>query len=570
MSKNAASKASQTASSLDQNPQSPEKKCSPWLLFALPIGLGLALSVVITLVNVLRTVDTKAIYLGLDGLRSLIFGTLIVTIAMCCILLRLKPKLRTILASLACCVIVGFVFSKLVRVESFYGNMVPRLTWSWKPTPEQAVREYFVNRRIDPTESLAERHELDKASLFQPSESDFPGFLGPGRNAVLVGVKLDADWTARPPCQLWRHPVGLGWSSFAVVGGAAVNLEQRGESECVVCYELHSGRELWSHAEKTRFVDEHGDGPRSTPTVVGGRVYSLGATGILTCLNFQTGELIWRQQVLDSRQQNLLWGMSGSPLVIDDRVIVTPGGQAAAAICYSASDGRKLWQVGDDPGAYASPMATEICGQQQILSFNGAGLRAITTKGELQWLFPWLTQGELQRVNVAQPVVVDTLESSPNSVQRTRILISSGYGNGTALIQVESRDGQWNAETVWHSRQLKSKMSNFVVHGDYIYGLDSGILTCIDLAGGTRQWKGGRYGHGQILLVDDLLLIQAEAGEVVLVRASPDGLHQLASLPALDGKTWNHAALAGNILLVRNDHEAAAYELPVLPNRNVQ
>jgi outer membrane protein assembly factor BamB len=253
--------------------------------------------------------------------------------------------------------------------------------------------------------------------------------------------------------------------------------------------------------------------------------------------------------------------MSGSPLVLDDQVVVTPGAdQGASAISYSLETGNEFWRSGDDRAAYSSPIQSHICGERQVLSFNGAGLGCYATDGTPRWLHPWLTQGESQRVNVAQPVV---LPADPTRMaDSTRVLISSGYDNGTALLEIQRTASEFNVAVVWHSKNLKSKMSNFVVHGQHIYGLDNGILTCLDLNDGQRKWKRGRYGHGQMLLVGDKLLIQAESGEIVLVAASPEEHRELAKFNALSSKTWNNLALAGNTLVVRNDREAAAFELP--------
>ena len=331
----------------------------------------------------------------------------------------------------------------------------------------------------------------------------------------------------------------------------------------MVCYDLLTGAERWVHADEVRFTDEHGDGPRATPTLDNGRVYTLGGTGLLNCLDALSGQRIWQQQTLaDPAKQNLLWGMSGSPLVVNDLVIVTPGGEPGKAVmAFACRDGQLAWSAGDDPAAYASPALVQLAGQTQLLSFNGAGLRGFAvTDGQPLWLFPWVTQGKRQRVNVAQPIVVTPADAS--AANEGFVLVSSGYAMGMALVRVSVEADQWQVEEVWRSSALKSKMSNFVVHDGYIYGFDSGILTCLDLRDGHRIWKRGRYGHGQLLLVDGLLLIQCETGEVVLVEATPHGHQELASLDVISGKTWNHAALAGNVLVVRNDREAVALELP--------
>jgi outer membrane protein assembly factor BamB len=538
------------------------KKCSPWLLLAMPVAVGIALGMVITLVQSLREVDTRSIYLGLDGMRLPIGVAMFTLILATVATVVFRPKLKTLALSGIALLLTAIALFSTVRVESFYGNMMPRLAWRWTPTAEQQVTMFLTNTAKVPSRTL------EISQFYQTTSHDFPQFLGPHRDGVLAGVKLSSDWNSNPPQVLWRHPVGLGWSSFAVVGRAAVTLEQRGPSECVVCYDVKTGEEIWSHGEVTRFTDEHGDGPRTTPTIFGDRVLSMGANGLLTCLQLETGKLLWKRSTLDNPDhQNLLWGMSGSPLICGEQVVVTPGsGDGAAARAYYISDGEEAWHNGNDRAAYASPIEADICGDRQILSFNGAGLRAYAIDGTPLWLHPWLTQGESQRVNVAQPVVLEqtSAESLKDTAHlRSQVLISSGYDNGTALLEICRADNSWKVEEVWTSKQLKSKMSNFVVRDGFLYGLDNGILTCVDLKDGQRKWKRGRYGHGQMLLVDDKLLIQAETGEIVLVAASPTSHQELAKFNALFSKTWNNLALAGNIMVVRNDREAAAFELPI-------
>jgi outer membrane protein assembly factor BamB len=533
------------------------RKLSSWILLAMPVGIGLCLSFVVSFFQWLQEENTRLLFVGLDGMRfPLAIGAMVACLLIVALFL-VRPKFKTLAISAMAIFAIGYGCSKVFRVDSYYGNRTPRLTWRWNPTPEEKVKSYLIS-------TMTSRTGIPTQNVFLPTEHDFPGFLGGNRNAKIDTLNLGSDWERHPPRLLWRHPVGLGWSGFAVVGNAAVNLEQRDENECVVCYDVRSGVELWCHQETARFKNDHGDGPRSTPTIYQGKVLSMGGTGILTCIDLASGELLWkRASFADSDKQNLLFGMTGSPLVVDDQVVVTPGaGPGSAAICYSIATGKEVWRNGDDPAAYASLIEVTLCGERQLLSFNGAGLRSYDVQGNPLWLQPWLTQGEA-RVNVAQPVVVESNPENSQPEHGARVLISSGYDHGSALLKISRQGDQWESEVVWESKQLKSKLSNFVVFGDHIYGLDNGLLTCIDLKDGRRVWKRGRYGHGQMLLVRDKLLIQSESGEVVLVAASPDSLHEITKFPALTSKTWNHVALAGRILVVRNDHEAAAYELPL-------
>ena len=529
----------------------------------MPIVIGLALSFAISLGKWLQEEQSRLLFIGLDGMCFYLAIGSVALIAVVVSIFYLRPSVRTLAIAGAWIVMACFGVSKLIRIDGYYGNRTPRIAWRWTPQAELQIKTYLTSR------TRIERIPVPM-ELFTPSENDFPELLGKDRLAKVNNVELATNWELQQPTLLWRHPVGLGWSSFAVVGNAAVNLEQREENECVVCYEVRTGVELWCHSERTRFNHEYGDGPRSTPTIRDGRVFSMGATGVLTCIDFMSGELIWKQSVFtDAKSQNLTFGMSGSPLVFQGMVIVTPGaGAGASAIAYSVDTGSEIWRSGDDQASYASPVAATLCGQTQILSFDGAGLRSYAADGQTLWLQPWVTQGE-SRVNVAQPIVLgpDEIDQSTGTDDSgnpwAKVLISSGYDKGTALLKITRTDTTWFSEVIWESKQLKSKLSNFVVYQNYAYGLDNGLLTCIDLKDGERVWKRGRYGHGKLLLVKDNLLIQAESGEILLVAATPDAHTELAKSEALSSKTWNNLALAGDVLVVRNDREAAVFTLPV-------
>ncbi len=546
-----------TETELNDSSKPDSRKLSAWVLVAMPVGIGVFLSIVVSFFKWLQEENTRLLFVGLDGMRvplaigSVFAGAIIIA------LFYVRPKFKTLTIATALLFVVAYGCSKLFRVDSYYGNRTPRLTWRWSPTPEQKSKSYL-------TSTTSRKTGIPTESIFLPTDHDFPSFLGKYRDAIVNAPDLASDWERQPPKLLWKHPVGLGWSSFAVVGHAAVNLEQRDENECVVCYDVRNGVELWCHKETARFKNDHGDGPRSTPTIHDGRVLSLGGTGILTCIDLVSGELLWkRASFTDADKQNLLFGMTGSPLVFDDKVLITPGaGQGGSAICYSLATGDEVWRNGNEPAAYASPIEVSLCGERQLLCFNGAGLRSYDREGNELWLQPWLTQGEA-RVNVAQPVVVESNSDNTQSDESAHVLISSGYDHGTALLKISRQNVRWDCDVIWEYKQLKSKLSNFIVFGNHIYGLDNGLLTCIDLTDGRRVWKRGRYGHGQMLLIRDKLLIQSESGEVVLVAATPDAHRELTKFPALTSKTWNHVALAGRVLVVRNDHEAAAFELPL-------
>jgi outer membrane protein assembly factor BamB len=371
---------------------------------------------------------------------------------------------------------------------------------------------------------------------------------------VLTGIPLRCDWVRPPPRTIWRQPIGLGWSAFAVSGQHAITQEQRGEDELIVCYELQTGHALWAHTNRVRFSEAlGGDGPRATPTLHQGHVYAMGASGILDCLEEATGQLIWSHDVLrENHLSNLTWGKSCSPLLAHDLVVVTGGEQREKTLlAYEAATGKPVWQAGRDRASYCSPLLASLCGQEQILMVNGHSVTGHDPHdGEILWEYAW--PGELDKAT--QPLVVDT----------NRVFIAAGYGVGCAMLKIErSAAGGWSAVALWKNRNLKPKFTNLVRRGHYVYGLDDGVLTCVNLEQGNREWKEGRYGHGQILLVDDRLLIQAESGDVVLVEISPERPQERTRFQALRGKTWNNPVLIQALLLVRNDQEAACYRLPL-------
>ncbi|MEZ6071002.1 MAG: PQQ-binding-like beta-propeller repeat protein [Pirellulales bacterium] len=319
------------------------------------------------------------------------------------------------------------------------------------------------------------------------------------------------------------------------------------------CYDMATGAAAWTHADEARFSDfVAGDGPRATPTVHQGRVYAYGATGILNCLDASSGELIWTRNVYDESTDSLpRWGNSCSPLIDGSRVIVTAGGGdgGGALIAFDQLTGDIVWSGGDDGPSYSSPVMATLAGVRQILIVGATHLSGPDPEtGAVLWRQPW----HPEHPNVSQAVPLNG----------DRVFLSAGYGQGCAVFQLASgRDG-WSVHELWANLGLKTKFTNVVVRRGHVFGLDGGILACLDAETGQQRWKAGRYGHGQIILVGDVILVLAESGSVHLVEANPERHLELGRLDAFDSKTWNCPVLSGRRLLVRNDREAACYLLP--------
>ena len=374
-------------------------------------------------------------------------------------------------------------------------------------------------------------------------------FRGARRDGHYTGGPIRTDWTGLRP--LWRQPVGGGHASFAVANGRAFTIEQRGGEEVAAAYDVLTGRELWTNAWDETFIENQGGaGPRATPTFHDGTLFVLGAKGELRALDASNGRLRWRTNILeDADAGNLTWGMAASPLVVRNTVVTVPGGgDGRSIVAYDRASGRVAWSALDDEAAYSSPMRATLAGVDQIVVFLATRVVGISDdRGTLLWEFPW-SKGS----NVA---------AQPLAIGDNRVFVSTGDGAGGALIEV-ARDGdRLAAREVWRTHRMKNDFSSSVHHDGFIYGLDNGILACLDAASGELKWKGGRYGQGQVLLASGHLVITTDDGEVVLARATPAGHQELAKVPAVEGNTWNHPALADGFLLVRNAAQMAAFDL---------
>jgi outer membrane protein assembly factor BamB len=381
---------------------------------------------------------------------------------------------------------------------------------------------------------------------------EWPGFRGTSRDGVVPGTRIATDWTTSPPVQVWRRPIGPGWSSFAVSGDLLYTQEQRGDEEIVAAYRVSTGEPVWRHRDNARFWESNGGaGPRGTPTLSGGRVYALGATGILNVLNATSGALVWSRNVASDTSTAIpMWGFSSSPLVIGDLVVIAVANTLAA---YDSASGMPRWTGPRHEGeGYSSPHLATIDGVPQIVMLSIAGASGVSPgDGRVLWTHPWQAMGGL----IIQPAV--TAEGD--------VLVPAPVGMSGALRRLalaHAADG-WTATERWTTNGLKPYFNDFVVHKGHVYGFDGAILACVDLADGTRKWKGGRYGNGQLVLLpdQDLLLVVSEEGELALVGATPSGFQAIARVPGIEGKTWNHPVLVGDLLLVRNGEEMAAFRL---------
>jgi outer membrane protein assembly factor BamB len=435
----------------------------------------------------------------------------------------------------------------LLRWEGLEANQFPRFAWRWSPTAEQLF--LAEKKKADARGTAAAKQEW----ILRPN--DWPEFRGPNRDGEVKGLKIASDWKANPPKELWRERVGPGWSSMIVVDGHLVTQEQRDKSEVVACYDAATGKEEWVHEDATRFEETlAGAGPRGTPVFHDGRIYALGGKGVLNCLKATSGEVEWSHDIVaDTNAAVPQWGYSVSPLVVDGLVIIfAAGDKEGSLLAYRADTGEQAWKQTAGTQSYSSPEVLSVGDHPQVLMHDNHSLAAVDLKdGNLLWQ-------RSETSAMALPML------QPRLVSNDKLLVATDPG--MVLLDLKQQDGAWKSTDHWTSTRLKPAFNDVVVHDGHVFGLDDGILCCLDLTTGERLWKKGRYGGGQLLLLADqgVLLVLTEKGEVVLVPATAEKPEELSRFTAIEGKTWNHPVIAEGKLFVRNGQEMACFELPLL------
>jgi len=537
--------------------------------------LGAVALAIVALVATKRVVDVS-VATGMMGIMPFFYSIPVLSVALVAGAVasrRLAGGLRW--ASMAATMLLACGAMTLLRTDGITGSAGAQWAWRWTKTPEQRLLAQAGDEPAAvapapatpaapaaataadiPRERPAPRAGAVPAALVSTpataavARADWPGFRGPERDGVARGARIATDWSKTPPVELWRRPVGPGWSSCAVRGDLFYTQEQRGDQEVVSCYRVTTGQPVWRHGYAVRFYESNGGaGPRATPTLSGGGVYTFGATGILNALDAGTGAVAWSRNVASETGTKVpMWGFASSPLVIGDAVIVAAAGKLAA---YDRATGDPRWSGPAHAMSYSSPQRATIGGVEQVLLLSADGATSVApTDGKVLWEYKW------QGFTIVQPALVAGGD----------VLISTSGGTGGLGIRrlgLAHGPGGWTVRERWTSDGLCPYFNDFVVYQGHAFGFDGSTLACIDLEHGTRKWEGGRYGSGQLILLPDqgLLLVVSEEGDLALVRAAPDKFTEVARFPAIKGKTWNHPVLVGDTLLVRNGQEMAAFRL---------
>ena len=381
------------------------------------------------------------------------------------------------------------------------------------------------------------------------TDANWPQWRGPNRDGISKDTGLLKQWPTGGPPLVWKATgAGRGYSSFSIANGKLYTMGLRGDREFVIAFDIATGKEAWATAHGSAFRNDRGDGPRGTPTIDGDRLYALGGNGDLSALDARTGKILWSKNVLrEFGGQNIQWGISESPLVLGNKVLVNAGGRGASIVAFNKTDGSVIWKSQSDEPGYSSGMPLDVNGLTQVVFFTASRALGLDSKdGRLLWEYERPANNV---ANVATPII-----------RANRIFISSDYGTGGGVIEIKPDN---KAQEIYFNKDMRNHHSSSVLVGDYLYGFSSSVLTAMKFDTGEVAWKDRSVGKGSLVYADGNLYCFSENGVVGLVEATPTGYKekgrfriQQDSLP-----TWAHPVVAGGRLYLRDQDTIYAYDV---------
>ncbi len=380
---------------------------------------------------------------------------------------------------------------------------------------------------------------------------DWPQWRGPRQDGISRETGIFDQWPEKGPAELWRAPLGSGFSAVSVVGERAFTLYGTSDGEFAAAISVADGKPLWrSRLGDLLKNDSYGDGPRATPAVDSGRVYALSGNGALRCLDAADGHAVWGCDLLDKfGGKPPEYGFAASPVVMGDMLVVVVGARNSKSLAaFDKANGTVLWTALDDKIGYSTPREVAIDGVRQIIVLMGEALVSVSPKdGKEYWRQEWKTELD---ANVATPVI-----------SGNRLFISTGYSTGCALFELSVPDGKPAAKKVWANKEMKNYFSTSVLVDGYLYGFNNTKLTCLDFRTGKPKWKAGGFNRGSLIAADGKLIIYGDQGLLALAEISPDSYKELAKFKFCDERTWTVPTLSGGRLFLRNEKELACLKL---------
>jgi outer membrane protein assembly factor BamB len=382
--------------------------------------------------------------------------------------------------------------------------------------------------------------------------ADWPQWRGPNRDGISTEIGLLDSWPAAGPRLVWKaQGLGEGYSSFSVVGDRLYTQGQQGNQEFVFAFDVNTGKQVWSTPGGRAYHEQRGHGPRGTPTIDGTRLYALGADGTLLCLETSTGKRIWGMNMVEKFRGSVPnWGISESPLVEGDRVIVTPGGSDAAVVALDKTTGELIWKSQSDSAAYSSPIAFDAAGSRKVVVFTSDGAIGLDMKtGAFEWRYNKVAN---RTANIATPIV-----------KAGHIFLSSDYGTGCALLKLTPSGRSVTASEVYFNREMKNHYSSSVLVGDYVYGYSSSVLTAMKFLTGEVAWRDRSVGKGSVAYADRHLYALGEDGVVGLIEATPAGYKEKSRFEISRGRfpTWTQPVIANGKLYLREQDNLYCYNV---------
>jgi len=375
---------------------------------------------------------------------------------------------------------------------------------------------------------------------------------GPERDGHSTESGLAASWPTSGPKLLWKsESLGAGYASYSFSDGRIITQGQADGRQFVIALNEADGKQLWRTDSGTAFSERRGNGPRGTPTIDGERVYAENGQGVLVCLNAADGKKLWSIDLLKTfGASNIRWGMSESPLVDGEKLIVQPGGTKASIVALNKADGSVIWKSGSDRAGYSSVIVVEAAGVRQYITLTASaavGVRA--SDGKELWRYGKVSN---RTANVATPVF-----------HNDHVFVSSDYGTGCALLKLRAEGDGVVAEEVYFNRDMKNHYSSSVLIGDYLYGYSSRILTCMQLGTGEVLWRDRSVGKGQVIVADGKLYLLGEDGVVGLAVPEPGGYREISRFDIGRGNfpTWTLPAISGSKLYLRDQEMLSCYDV---------
>ncbi|MFO0866646.1 MAG: PQQ-binding-like beta-propeller repeat protein [Gemmataceae bacterium] len=420
-----------------------------------------------------------------------------------------------------------------------------------------SVLQIFTKEQVQEDTQRLKEISVKKFEQSGIATDDWPQWRGPQRDGASF-ADIRTSWPEAGPPKLWEKHFGKGFASIVVAKGKAIvfYLDDKG-NEILECVEAADGSRIWKFSYPADYRNSYGDGPRGTPTIDGDLVYAVGATGMCHCLKFEPatkdGEVVWKKDLLkEFEAKNLQWGVSASPLVVGDLLILTPGGPNGNSIVgVDKRTGDIFWKALDDPAGYSSPIAANIGGESQIVCMTGSAVVGIEpVAGKELWRYAWPTDFN---VNAATPIVADNY-----------VLITSGYNQGCALLKIEKLGEKWDAAMVYRHKKLNSHFSSPVRVMDHVYGFHDSTLVCMDFRTGKIEWRkgGGQgFGKGSLLAIRNRIGILSDHGEFALAEANPKEFQELARFRFSEDRTWTMPTIAGNRMYLRDEKKVACYDM---------